>query len=606
MYTPHAYMRTDSEVSEAGNSIWKDTTEAELYGNYLDTNTNHDMHMRPTIGGGGGGANANVNANTNTGGNAHPDITVGLLDEDTDGARSKAATKMSYSGRKRVWPGAMVLLFVIAGASAAITYFAIDNYNSAQAQQKISQEFIAPVVTTRAVLKVCRVPDYVTSKGKLYATAGTEQHEVHFTGINWSGMENIEGVPHGLASGQSNLEEIAQKLRAMEINAVRLPLNAKMILDDAPPDTARFVARGQAELYGVSTYTDMIKKIVQGLARQQIAVLLDIHKIDPEYNASTSEGLWYTDDISEAEMLVMFKKLATLLCNEQHYNIIGVDIKNEPGEACWPAKDSDAYCPEVRNWPRAVERIGNTILSVCPNWLIVAEGLYAQNIVTKFNGKEATYNDWLGVSLQNATINPIKLDTANKLVFAPHFYSPSVYPSAYFFASQSSDADGNVEVEEYPTTAAGNKSLQAAVKTVLDNAFGKLLTTGEAPVFYGEFGGIYGAKELLPGKTSTRVVDYLIQYAAENGMIGGFSWALNPDGNYDFNDVYVGNQKDKAPWGFGLYADAEWDEYNEDYALGLRALKGNGIIPCFSRTVSTDTTASSDATDASGSKNATL
>lgn len=55
---------------------------------------------------------------------------------------------------------------------------------------------------------VCALPNYVTDAGKLYASGGdasNAKHEVHFTGINWSGMENIEGVPHGLATGQSDL-----------------------------------------------------------------------------------------------------------------------------------------------------------------------------------------------------------------------------------------------------------------------------------------------------------------------------------------------------------------------------------------------------------------
>ncbi|GLE07873.1 hypothetical protein PINS_up018615 [Pythium insidiosum] len=565
-----------SGQSSPNHRIWKDTSAEERFGNYLD-NAGGDMQLRPTM--------ANRPTVAGMAAAPHADIAVGTLDDDA------AVKSKTYKGRKRVWPGALFLLIMTLGAFAAIAWFGKEQYDAAQKQQAVSEEFTAPRTPRKVLpLKVCRVPNYVTDKGKLYAIGGDEKHEVHFTGINWSGMENVEGVPHGIAPRQSDLDTIAKRLHEMEINAVRLPLNAKMIIEDTPPDVTRFVARSQADVYGVSTYMDMIKKVVQGLARQQIAVLLDLHKIDPAYNESTSEELWYTDEFPETAIIDMFKKLATSLCNEQHYNIIGIDIKNEPVKGCWPAKDTDSYCPRERNWPRAVERIGAEILKICPNWLLVVEGLYATNIVSEFNGQNYTYNDWYGASFQNATKNPIKLKPENKIVFAPHFYSPSVYPSSYFFAKQASAADSSVTVEEYPDTADGNAKLQAAVTTVLDNAFGEVLTKGTVPVFYGEFGGIYGAKELLKGKTSTRVIDLLIQYADKRGMIGGFSWALNPDGNYDFNDKYIGYMKGSAsykPWMFGLYADEKWDKFNEDYAAGLRKLKGNGIIPCFSRIVGT-------------------
>lgn len=393
-------------------------------------------------------------------------------------------------------------------------------------------------------------------------------------------------------------DEIAEKLNKMEINAVRLPLNAKMIIENSAPDTTKFVSRLATDL-NVGTYMDMIKKIVQGLAKQQIAVMLDIHKIDPEYTLDTSEPLWYSDAYPLSTMIKMYQTLATELCNDLQYNIIGIDLKNEPVGGCWPASDSDAYCPSAKNWPRAVEKIGAAILKICPNWLIVVEGLYAQNQVKEINGVNMTYSDWYGASLQNATLNPIKLSPNNKIVFAPHFYSPSVYPAAYFFAKQSTAADGTVTVEEYPNTAAGNASLKAALTKVLDESFGNAMAKLGIPTFYGEFGGIYGSAELLAGKTSTRVIDLLIAYASEKGMSGGFSWALNPDGEYDFNDVYVAKGSGKSNWKFGLYADKKWDTYNEDYAKGLQQLKGNGIIPCLSKTVGS--TASSDGSSASAS-----
>lgn len=378
----------------------------------------------------------------------------------------------------------------------------------------------------------------------------------------------------------------------MGVNAVRLPLNAAMVLSNAAPDVTDFVASTSTSL-NVGTYMEMIQVIVQGLGKQQIGVLLDLHKIDPNYTDTTSEPLWYTDDYPLSKIKTMFKTLAANLCNELHYNIIGVDIKNEPVGGCWPEDDSDAYCPSDENWPRAVETLGDTILAACPNWLIAAEGLTANGLTAEINGANVSYSDWFGASLQNASVNPIALSTSNKLVFAPHFYSPSVYPSSYFFSEQSSSGD-TVSVTEYPNTTAGNVKLKAAVTAVLDNAFGATLNATGIATFYGEYGGIYGEAETLAGKTSTRVIEILVEYALANNMAGGFAWALNPESEYDYNDEY----KPDDPYSYGLYTNKKWSAYHTDFAEAISKFEGSGAFPCFSTTV---TTTSSGSSSSSGS-----
>lgn len=130
------YQDSPAESEHSGTHVWKDTSAEELYGSYLDNSV--DMHARPTMGGrmtaGFGGA----------AGNSHPDITVGLLDENE-------TKKREYSGRKKVWPGALFLLVVTAGALAAITYFAIDKYDKAQTQQELSEEINTPNIAKKSI-----------------------------------------------------------------------------------------------------------------------------------------------------------------------------------------------------------------------------------------------------------------------------------------------------------------------------------------------------------------------------------------------------------------------------------------------------------------------
>jgi endoglucanase len=226
--------------------------------------------------------------------------------------------------------------------------------------------------------------------------------------------------------------------------------------------------------------------------------------------------------------------------------------------------------------------------------LIVVEGLHARGEKIQINGgQNLTYDDWFGASFQNASLNPIQLPSnENKMVFAPHFYSPSVYPADYFFQSKPNVVEQIYP--EYSNDVQGNKQLQQMMTIVLENAFGKIIEKTGVPVFYGEFGGIYGKEEELKEKTSTRAIDFMIQYAQKKGMSGGFTWSLNPDGVYNFNDKYIDPQTKEKPWNFGLYEDKTYKKYRTDYATGLRQLKGNGIIPCFK--VVSDTATDSDLT----------
>ncbi|CAI5739772.1 unnamed protein product [Hyaloperonospora brassicae] len=571
MYTGNSPIG-ENAGERTNSNVWRDTSEAEMYGSYLgpginDTNSEVPM-MRPTMA-----------ARPST--SVHQDIAVGQLDD--PGLATGTGPAKAYSGRKVVWPGALFLFLAAAVALSLITYFGIQEYTAAQTQQSLT-ESVSDVARARrrksTSVKSCMLPDYIAEDGKIYARNSFtgKQEPLVFTGINWSGMENAEGVPHGLAAKQSYLDDIAKNLSDSGFNAVRLPLNAQMIVDNAAPNTKLFVNALDTDL-NVVTYIDMIKKVVQGLGKQQIGVLLDIHKIDPNFTDDTSEHLWFTDDYPIATIYEMFETLAAELCSDLEYNIVGIDLKNEPVGGCWPKDDSDKYCDPDVNWPRAVETIGNKILAICPNWLIVAEGNYAIDTTSEINGVNLTYNDWYGASMQNASVNPIVLAMEKKLVFAPHFYSPSVYPSSYYFLKQSSSGS-TVSVTEFPDTAEGTKLLEGAVTAVLDNAFGNVVTETGIPTFYGEFGGIYGTKELLKGRTSTRTIDILIEYANKMNMTGGFVWGLNPDGAYDFNDKFLPDD----PWQYGLYTDSTWEKFHTDYATSLQSLKGSGPFPCFMKT----------------------
>ncbi|RHY79079.1 hypothetical protein DYB38_011856 [Aphanomyces astaci] len=562
--------------------VWQDTTAERGYNTYLvqqsgvmDSSHSNESNLqsggaRPTFG------DRQTMADRGTIAAARPDIRIGKVE---DGDR---LTKTS--GRKRVWPGWLLLFLMVAGSLFGITWFSIKLYKAAQKQQE-KAEFI-----------LNRTPRPITpAKSVIYATyKSAPPQKIVITGINWSGMENSEGVPHGLAFGQAALvrlfrlwrqDDIVERMAKQGMTAVRLPLNVLMINSNAAPNVKDFVDPVVNPELVVSDYMTMIKKIVQGLAKKGVSVLLDIHKLDPAVEGKT-EGLWYSATVPASAINQAIQTLATDLCNSNYYNVLGVDLKNEPHDGCWPGGAADVSCPDAKNWPKAAAKLADTMLAACPKWMAFVEGLASATLtnhgfVTKA-GPNTTlyYQEWWGAALQNVTKYPVPVAPAhkNKLVYVPHFYSPSVYPAPYYFASFAS-AGGGAVVEEWPTTADGNASLKANVYRALDLAFGNAVKNIESPVMFGEFGGIYGAKDLFPLKTSSRAIELFIQYSADRNMSGGFAWSLNPDSVYQFN----GDTSKAGEFNYGLYENdpvRPWSAYNQDYSDALLKFKGTGTIDC--------------------------
>ncbi|RHY27638.1 hypothetical protein DYB25_007818 [Aphanomyces astaci] len=562
--------------------VWQDTTAERGYNTYLvqqsgvmDSSHSNESNLqsggaRPTFG------DRQTMADRGTIAAARPDIRIGKVE---DGDR---LTKTS--GRKRVWPGWLLLFLMVAGSLFGITWFSIKLYKAAQKQQD-KAEFI-----------LNRTPRPITpAKSVIYATyKSAPPQKIVITGINWSGMENSEGVPHGLAFGQAALvrlfrlwrqDDIVERMAKQGMTAVRLPLNVLMINSNAAPNVKDFVDPVVNPELVVSDYMTMIKKIVQGLAKKGVSVLLDIHKLDPAVEGKT-EGLWYSATVPASAINQAIQTLATDLCNSNYYNVLGVDLKNEPHDGCWPGGAADVSCPDAKNWPKAAAKLADTMLAACPKWMAFVEGLASATLtnhgfVTKA-GPNTTlyYQEWWGAALQNVTKYPVPVAPAhkNKLVYVPHFYSPSVYPAPYYFASFAS-AGGGAVVEEWPATADGNASLKANVYRALDLAFGNAVKNIESPVMFGEFGGIYGAKDLFPLKTSSRVIELFVQYSADRNMSGGFAWSLNPDSVYQFN----GDTSKAGEFNYGLYENdpvRPWSAYNQDYSDALLKFKGTGTIDC--------------------------
>ncbi|KDO35027.1 hypothetical protein SPRG_01091 [Saprolegnia parasitica CBS 223.65] len=396
----------------------------------------------------------------------------------------------------------------------------------------------------------CKLPNYLSENGGLFAQAanGTKV-PVAIKGINWFGMETELHIPFGLWANPDNgtsLFEVVAFLSRHNFNSIRLPLTVDALVKNTPPN-ANVV--NEYESPGVSC------------GAVGISVLLDIH-----YLSVTEKGdAWFSDTTPENSTLQAMDVLTTNLCDDAYWNVLGVDLKNEPWQTTW-GDDGP------KDFRRGATLLAQRMLAVCPSWLAFIEG-NAETHSIQINGTRFDYYDWWGGGLQAAGTYPIST-LPSKLVYAPHYYNPSVYPQSFLVASAAPRTSGETVLRNY--TEWDDAALRHIVAATVQDMFGYLRAQGHAIVF-GEFGDLF-ALDAHPRKTSQRVVDMCMQIMMEPGYSGGYMWALNPESGYGFNPSDTAGY-----WTEGLL-QPNWRDVNAVYLDALRALDRLphlGRFPCF-------------------------
>ena len=242
-----------------------------------------------------------------------------------------------------------------------------------------------------------------------------------FKGLNWYGTEGSEG---GLLDGLDRfpITHFFHFMALHKINALRLPFAHKSVQRNAPipqllvgnlrrtnPEFVDAAGRGIG-------YVESLIKIVQAAASENLLVVLAAHALPPD------NGLWYSTDTPEFAAKASWSKLADVLCDQ--WNVIGVDLHNEPHKATW------GQGSPLNRWDMAASRLGNHVLSKCPRWLILVEGIAVGAVGD--GGTSSGY--WRGENLVGALQFPIALSDPTKLVYAPHTFGPSKNPQQPYFA----------------------------------------------------------------------------------------------------------------------------------------------------------------------------
>jgi len=115
--------------------------------------------------------------------------------------------------------------------------------------------------------------------------------------------------------------------------------------------------------------------VANAAAAHGLLILVAAHRLTPE--SWPGDGLWYEEGFSEDDVKDDWSALAEQLCNQ--WNVVGVDLQNEPHTATWGKGNKRT------DWNQAAGRLGNHVLSQCPRWLIFVEGI--------FEGAPGEYDD---------------------------------------------------------------------------------------------------------------------------------------------------------------------------------------------------------------------
>ncbi|OQR82883.1 cell 5A endo-1,4-betaglucanase [Achlya hypogyna] len=482
-----------------------------------------------------------------------------------------------YKGRLRRWPGALLLLIIVVVATTLIATGAHSTHEKSLTLKKAAQKRMAgrrsigsgsydedadgllnnPM--TYDTQSKCKLPDYQSKNGRIVAVAknGTEV-AIGIKGTNWFGMETMDAIPFGLWQNDNNgttVFDVAAFLSKHKFNSVRLPVCAQHLLKNTPPK-AGLVNKMTNRALDLTSYMTTLQSLIQALAYRQITVLISMHTLLPQPLASG--GLWYNADVTEDDFLDAIDVLTTGLCSDAYWNVIGIDLKNEPHKATWGTGTAT-------DWVIGARKIGNHMLAGCPNWLAFVEGIYTEkHAVTLDDGSVINYADWWGSGLQQAGNQTVILSKANKLVWAPHYYNPGVYPMAYFYDNPKK------------FTELDDATLTKNIRAVMTDSFGYLVGDNAALVL-GEFAGLY-ATDLHPLKTTKRATDATIDVMVADRYAGGYMWSLNPESAYQYNPGSV-----QGTFYEGLVG-LDWLTPNDGFLQGMDAL--NRIanfrkFPCF-------------------------
>ncbi|GLE09560.1 hypothetical protein PINS_up021288 [Pythium insidiosum] len=228
----------------------------------------------------------------------------------------------------------------------------------------------------------------------------------------------------------------------------------------------------------------------------------------------------------------------------------------------------------TRTGRRPATELGEHLVKTCPQWLAFVGGIQGGSRKDKYDGDRIIKTKfWAGSDLSNVKKTPIKLSKAGKVVYSPRYWTSSYQPMAYFFDDGDSKGDMLFKYKESP-----DDTLKKNVQANMNYMFGDALDSGAAVVL-SSFGGLMGEDDKTPKKTSTRIVQILLEQmqATEKGLAGGFWYTLNPE------TVWSYPAPDDSNATTGGLLDTTWRAANQNVLKNLvkmDKMASVAYIPC--------------------------
>lgn len=310
---------------------------------------------------------------------------------------------------------------------------------------------------------------------------------VRLVGANWFGAESSALIPGGLWA--RNYQNMMDQMVDAGINTLRIPLSPEVLTKAIV--TSGFRADLNPDLVGL-TPLQILDKIMDYAGDIGLRIVLGMHRIDAGVGKQES-GLWFGKDYSLDDLAADWQTIVARYAGDP--TVVGVDVFNEPSDkARW---GDEAAAPQY-DWSAAATTLGNAVLDVNPNLLVLVQGIHV------YEGKWY----WVGGNLRPVASDPIILDVPDRVVYSPHDYPYSVQ---------------NVPWLEGATTA--------QMIANFEKHWGYIYDQNLAPILIGETGA------RLTSAADVRYLDALFSYleaknAASPGGDGGVGltwWGWNPN-----------------------------------------------------------------------------